>query len=1011
MKSFLAYRVRFLTALFSATALLFLVLGLPNAKQPMSTLVIHGNIYGLSSAKSSLSYVFDPKEQKYFSSISPSNNKFSLFVDRIAEKKKKIKFSIVVRDRSSKSVVVPCVLAAPLFQNIIDPIWIEIKIGPNNRRTCVAGRSPLHRIKSVGNASLTLIDANGAPLMFAIERDRKGSFKAYGLPAQLNGRFVLSKNLRNGKIGLLDSHIVAVGADGSLKDRTTKETVGYVSFLSDRLLLKDTIVINTIATDGLASQSFLRMTSTNDSLRPPDKSDPSAVNKGLLNNYMFNKKLFFDEEGTIFTSKNQKSSIFGKIVLDDTLPSIVPGNSPPTGVQTSTPTPTVTPTSALLVKVPFPEISLTAEQLRRLRITADQFLKLEVLLYPQDYDAVIKQTSNSSNGRYSMDQRGAEEPKWVSDANRRQFVISMADSSRAYVAASELPILALAFRVTGEVKYKNEYVTRLEEFLKGSRIQREGWDLKKEDATRTNIQNNAVWLGTGWGIRALVTSVWAMPNGSLNQDLVKEVIERIGYEAGLIESDFAKVNEAVALGTDQARNDLLSGKQWFIAQLAAHSNQWLVPVAGDVMAHWFLGTSVTDENFKNSLTWLAKSLNTLGANGEFSEGASYATLSLVEGLYASYFLNSVATPAQIPQMKEAQSKLSKFPLWLIHHIMPGDPVPNGVDSFDAGDSSFFPSSHVPMRQTLHLASASASLRGDANPSSWAISHFFPDPILVKDPPLPFSFEEYLYAAFGVSNSSVTEPAKEPILYGNYEGASHFNWRNSWNNNANGFWLRGRNAKDSHFHADCGHLSLYRHGKVIFREAGTMGYGVTEIVDYQSSSEAHNTVRFGSLGQNRAQKDLFPAVENMSNDGKSGSVVLKNIGQCYGKGSDPIPGWNRKVSWSPDSLTLEEQFTVEDEIISRKDNEPITVLWHLANDADIDVDIRTGSRSSTPSTEINRYETKVNISGSPVRIWATKPFTIQATRKKHSKAPYPTGEALSPIIEMKFTGTKRRTGNR
>jgi hypothetical protein len=175
----------------------------------------------------------------------------------------------------------------------------------------------------------------------------------------------------------------------------------------------------------------------------------------------------------------------------------------------------------------------------------------------------------------------------------------------------------------------------------------------------------------------------------------------------------------------------------------------------------------------------------------------------------------------------------------------------------------------------------------------------------------------------------------PPTFGAYQRATRVNWRDSWDDNGTGVWVRGGNKLDGHDHQDRGHVNFILHARPILIEAGTPSYDTPDMLSHYTSGAGHNVLQIGTLpppriGQFKVdqhvrvpgwQKPACVAPITVRRlDATQGDVQVDGTA-CY----DGLQAWTRSVSWNAAELH------VHDKVALAKGEEVIQFRWHLGTD--------------------------------------------------------------------------------
>ena len=457
-------------------------------------------------------------------------------------------------------------------------------------------------------------------------------------------------------------------------------------------------------------------------------------------------------------------------------------------------------------------------------------------------------------------------------ARRATFALAKSDNGAATGIASQLPLLATAFRWTGDEALKARIIAQLEESATWSPCQRPGWSLgSKASGPVPPKFHDGCWLATGWCIRAIADTLEIMPTGSLPQPLVEKLHSLLAREIAGIADDWR------------------TKPSWFIRGNNPRTNQWMVPTEGLIRACLVLGKEKYPAQYELGVRNLLASLDAQGPQGECHEGIMYAALS-VESL-----LHSARAMAVAGDRRAADHPFfGRFATWLAHHAQPGRAWINCFDVRLNNDGR--------CRQLLSLL----LLLGDHPVARWTLATQFGGP---QDD------------IAGLAFRSTQGQSRAPSLFASYQNGCRVNWRSSWEDDATGVWVRGGHPLDGHDHYDRGHVNFIFRGRPLLIEAGTpRDYGDPQMGSLYQSIVGHNVLEVEGC---KTERKPAP-IRVIRLDATGGEVLV-----------DPTPGyadvkqWQRRVTWNADRLEVVDQVTFPPE-------RPQTVLfrWHLATTEEV-----------------------------------------------------------------------------
>ena len=239
----------------------------------------------------------------------------------------------------------------------------------------------------------------------------------------------------------------------------------------------------------------------------------------------------------------------------------------------------------------------------------------------------------------------------LTEAEWERFALSLSDANLNGGISERLPRMAAAYRFSKDEKLAAFIREQLTEMATWEPLERPG-----TSSTRSNF-DYAPWLGTGWAIRGITGTLDILPEEEIPAELRAKLVARL-------ESEIKGIREAFR-----------QQKLWNTQERNAYSNQWVVPNEGLVLASILTGLEKHREDYETGVTNLLKSLDQQGANGEFVEGGSYAALTL-----SSFLSAAEAAASQGDRRLIDHPYLKKFPIWYVHHLLPGGRILNAFDS-------------------------------------------------------------------------------------------------------------------------------------------------------------------------------------------------------------------------------------------------------------------------------------------------------------------------------------------
>jgi len=459
------------------------------------------------------------------------------------------------------------------------------------------------------------------------------------------------------------------------------------------------------------------------------------------------------------------------------------------------------------------------------------------------------------------------------DGQPRQevFGLAMSDFGTSGAILGELPLLAFAYRCTGEEAFRTRIIAQLEETATWSPLQRPGWSLctPAPDPVPADYWDGS-WLATGQGVRAIADVLELMPDGSLPPELLEQL-------KGLMRAEITTIGE-----------DWQLKRGWFRSGNGhPQTNQWVLPTEGLIRACLVLGRAQCAAGYELGVTNLLRAMDAQGQQGEFNEGIGYAMFTVGSMLAAAH-----AMAAQGDSRALEHPFLQGFPTWAVHHLQPGR---LRVNCFDAGGARTGRNDGGTrgLLGTLTVFAGSPVAR-------WALDTLYDGP--TDD-------------LIGLLARTATVAPQAPPPFALYDGpARRVNWRDGWGDDASGVWVRGGHPLDSHDHFDRGHVNFIARGRPLLIEAGTPGYDNPSLGTLYASVVGHNVLDVAGLKPRRAVAPL--TVNRLAADG--GDVVVEPTA-CY----PGLERWRRHLTWDAAGLRVADT-------VSSPAAKPVamTFRWHL-----------------------------------------------------------------------------------
>ena len=477
---------------------------------------------------------------------------------------------------------------------------------------------------------------------------------------------------------------------------------------------------------------------------------------------------------------------------------------------------------------------------------------------------------------------------------RETFALAMSDHMACSILSTELPLLATVFRLTGKTVFRRRVIEQLTEMTKWCPIQRPGWTCFANGNRLPPDGKDGNWLATGSGIRAIADTLEIMPPNTIDSKL------RVAIEL-LLKSEVESVVD-----------DWKSQRPWFVKSDNPRTNQWVLPTEGLIRSSMLLGVDKYNEAYEFGMTNMLKSLDSHGSAGEFDEGLLYSVVTMVS------IVSVARATAMIGDCRLINHSYFKyFPTWMIHHLQPDRKLINSFDCFmceaprdNCGDSKGWS-----FRQLLSLL----AICFPNSAAHWGLFYQFDEPSV----DLP-----------GLACAILPRPSieKTPSCFAIYERATRINWRDSWDDDATGLWIRGGNSMDQHDHRDRGHVNFSLEGVPVLIEAGTPSYHNPCLGSYFAAGSGHNVLQLGlsEWSQTRHtplnqppgwQKVKTVAPISITKLDEGGGDALVDVTDGY----DALKKWTRRCVWNSKQLKVEDNVVIGES----RDDDIILFRWHLA----------------------------------------------------------------------------------
>ena len=473
------------------------------------------------------------------------------------------------------------------------------------------------------------------------------------------------------------------------------------------------------------------------------------------------------------------------------------------------------------------------------------------------------------------------------------FALAMSDMGTAGIAAQEMPRLAAAYRLTGDPAFRKRLMEQFSEVMTWSPLQRPGWTCYSPGHRLPADGKDGNWLATGQGVRAIGNTLDILPTANIDAN-VREQYEK------LLEQEIASIVD-----------DWETKRPWFVRSNNPITNQWVLPTEGLVRACLILGAEKHSDAYELGVENLLKALSAHGADGEFEEGFGYASFTVTSMVYTAHAMAVAGDRRALDH-----PFLKNFPTWLVHHLQPGGMV---INCFDAGPALGRESGLRSLMSLFAVCTGSPAAR-------WALENL-----------LGGTSDDI--AGFAARSLPALESVAAPPLFASYKRATRVNWRDSWDDDATGVWVRGGHELDQHDHQDRGHVNLIANGKPILIEAGTPSYSNLEMPSHYASGAGHNVLQVGAVPPKAPERPgQFVRPSGWQKRGGVAPITVHRLDAAGGDVSvdgsrcyDDLQRWDRRVVWTSEKLTV-----TDDALLADGKEEIILFRWHLGTAQEVEL---------------------------------------------------------------------------
>jgi hypothetical protein len=440
-------------------------------------------------------------------------------------------------------------------------------------------------------------------------------------------------------------------------------------------------------------------------------------------------------------------------------------------------------------------------------------------------------------------------------SNGELFALAMADCGQSNFVRSQGVELAVMAAFSGNSEYLAKAIEILEAMRGHEPLQRPGWTAYKPEA-RVPAEGDGVWLATAWGIEGIVEML-SILGDKVPLDLRAQLDSLIRREVARIVADWANATP------------------WYVKNRSVQSNQWIETTVGLIRGCLYLGDPEVSQAYDLGAENLAASLATLGDDGAFSEGISYASMTV-----GTLFDALAAMKANGDLRCHEFPFVNKSWRWFIQMQMPGARYVNCFDSRMGSAPAWAIRTPLPS-----LISAAI---GSSDPAAIAQTRqFFPS----GDTSVPAVRYQY---ALDASRALAQGTAIEIPTFAEFPSQALIVWRSKWEpaaatQSALGLWVRGGSLRDSHCHRDQGQVSIYCGNRMILMDSGTPSYSHPDFEGKFASAAGHGIMQVGEVRPRSKPVDVPVNVESL--DAMGGCVYL-DAAPAY----ESVKSCRRRIEW-------------------------------------------------------------------------------------------------------------------
>ncbi len=440
----------------------------------------------------------------------------------------------------------------------------------------------------------------------------------------------------------------------------------------------------------------------------------------------------------------------------------------------------------------------------------------------------------------------------------------------------ELPVVATAFVLTNERKFKSFLVKQFSTMRDWYPLQRSGWNAKnlaKQGIAPSDLDGS--WLATGYGIRAITETLEIISDNSVHMGLIV-ILKRL-----LKKEVFNMVD------------DWRSQRQKFIVDKDVNSLEWALYNEGLIRASLYLGLNNFNHAYLLGVNNLKLSLDANGEKGEMVNGLS------TKNNYLISILNASRVMALNKDFRAVDHSFFKnVGFWVLNQL---DPV--NLNS-ELNRDKMYGGSQMLLNDLTFIA----AVTGNQN-VVWALQNRLENN------------SDTIHKLF-FQNLPIVDKEYLPPLNLKYSSSTMLAWKNSWDNDATSVWVTGGTDSVGLIKQIRGHINYVYKGIPILISSKVISELNLKEKDKINLADYYNVLQL---------EDEIPLL------GKTHLIVRKNSPKelearinstlCY----ESLDHWYRDIFWSKTEFKV-----VDDVSLKLGKRKSIRFYWNLATQSEVKI---------------------------------------------------------------------------